>query len=353
LRISHFEELKPLCPRCRQNNEQFPLALKHVDEQRGEHIISAVLQCANKLCAALYPVIDAVPVLIHPLSDYLRSHCDSINSRLDLSLVQEAMLGDASGIGSRFNQQRHYLSTYVDSHYGDFVQEHDEPSATILPLLKQGFELLAFNGSAWNSTKGNIIDIGCACGRSSFALADQFKRITLGVDLNFYLLRFAQQLLIEGEAEFPLKQSGLVYRRHRIAFSATHNELVDFWAADASALPLADNNTALCSAFNVLDAVNSPRQLISGLAGKLTTNGALLLSTPYDWSGNTPAQHWLGAQAQYSDNYLDCADTLRQLLVEQGYAIMAEKDRVEWRLRMHARQYNHYQLHMLAALHPK
>jgi len=349
LRLSHFEQLQPICPRCRQQNEYSRLRIKRIEKQQQEHIINALLQCSSAHCAAVYPVIDAVPILVHPLADYLRNQCENINSRNDLGLDHEAMLGDASGIGSRFNQQRHYLSTYVTSHYGDCDSHSDGESPTFKSLLAQSFELLNRHAAGIDTGHGNILDIGCASGRSSFELAAHFRCLTLGLDLNFSLLRFAQQLLIDGKASYPRKHLGVIYHRHNVEFSRDHSELVDFWAADATALPLPPASSSLCGAYNVLDAVNSPRHLLHSLARQLKQNGTLLLTTPYDWSGNTPMQNWLGGQAQYDEQIGDSPQLLRQIMQQAGFDILAEKDNLAWQLRLHSRQFNHYQVHMLAA----
>ena len=297
---------------------------------------------------AQFPVIDAVPILIHPLAEYLRNHWDTINARQNLTSNQEAMLGDASGLGSRFNQQRHYLSCYVHSHYSDFDTLGKE-SSPFKQLVQQALALIPRGETVALSSSSLNIDAGCACGRSSFELASYIKRITVGMDLNFSLLRFAQQILIHGEADYPRKHCGLVYHRHRIEFQHDDSEWVDFWLADASNPPLPPASAGLCTAFNVLDAVNSPRRLLQSLAQQLSPTGNLLLTTPYDWSGDTPMANWIGGQAQYNDTLADSPALLRQCLEGENFRIIGEKETIDWHMRIHNRQVNHYQVHALAA----
>ena len=146
MQTSHFDQLQPLCPRCNAHGNSVRLTVKQVDLQIREHIVSATLQCGSPTCGAHYPVIDGVPILIHPLADFLREHWETINSRLDLPATHDALIGEASGMGSRFNQRRHYLSSYVPSHYGDPDADNDRKrvsESTLASIVEQTIALAA------------------------------------------------------------------------------------------------------------------------------------------------------------------------------------------------------------------
>ena len=368
MRLSHFETFQPLCPQCLTLGKEIPLKIRHISKQEEDCIVEATLICTNKACANQYPVIDAVPILLHPLANYLNDNFYAITQRHDLAIDSESILGDAAGPGAIFNIQRHYLSTYAWDHYGDFIGgqhkqlavENQDQGGSIVECLQQGMQLLSQQLSLQQSPQVTqqqlsndkpVLDMGCATGRTSFELAQRTNTITLGIDLNFSLLRFAQRILRNGTLQFPLKKLGVVYDRIECSIEMEAAAMVDFWVCDAVTPPFSSEKFSLISAFNVLDAVTTPKRLLSSISRHLHGSGHALLTTPYDWSAPTPLQNWLGGHAQYAEHGGISENILRELLNGSDNAIklrlLAEQEHFPWRVRLHNRRTDHYDVHIM------
>lgn len=356
VRISHFQTLQPLCPRCLATGKEKSLSLQHVSQRIDDMIISASLVCKNKACATHYPIIDGVPVLVHPLQQYINDNFYVITQRQDLSLTTEALLGDAAGPKSVFNSIRHYLSTYVYEHYADCIEgisiqptlPGQSQGGSIRSCLSRGLNLML---DSQRTLRSPVLDIGCAVGRTSLELSKTATGISLGIDLNFSLLRFAQSMLRESTLQFPLKKLGIVYDRATLTSPLYNASLVDFWACDALAPPFSPATFGFIGALNVLDTVSSPKALLHAVGTYLRADGNALFTTPYDWSTPAPVQHWLGGHAQYADDGGESATILRQLLdgstAVGGLRVIAEIEHHPWPIRRNARRSDIYDIHIL------
>jgi len=355
VRIVHFETLKPVCPRCKIEHQlAAPLSLANVSRKKEDVIIDGNLVCSNTRCAIEYPIIDGIPVIVNNLHKYLNDNFYHLTVRNDLSTLTESILGDAAGPGAAFNSIRHYLSTYAWDHYGDMAPNEEFPHQQIKPgnalnCLNAGLSLLD------KSPHAPMLDIGCATGRSTFELASKYNGLALGIDLNFSLLRTAQQVLQTGTITFPLKSVGIIFDRHQYEVALENKQLVDFWACDALTLPFADELFHFVSALNVLDTVNAPANFLNAVSRSLNTGGNAVLATPYDWSPPVPLQNWIGGHAQRSAENGMSDKLLRKLLThdesEQSIGTLKLKGEIEhhpWNVRIHNRRSASYDTHIIA-----
>lgn len=357
MRIGHFESLKPICPRCKIEQQTVaPLNIADIARQTKDTILEGHLICSNSQCQTVYPIIDGIPVIVHPVRKYFNDNFYHVTVRDDLSTLSESILGDLAGPGAEFNSIRHYLSAYAFDHYGDQAPENEfgnqQPGTkpgSVVNCLHAGFSIID------NTISGPALDIGCAVGRSTFEVATRTGELTLGIDLNFSLLRLAQTVLLEGRVQFPLKRTGIVYDQHEFDVHMPNRNNVDFWACDASALPFDSEHFNFISALNVLDTVNSPVAFLKSIDDALATNGALLLSTPYDWSPPVPLQNWLGGHSQYQTHKGNSETVLRQHLAPDQKSplnlkltMTAEIEHHPWQVRVHNRRTATYDTHIIA-----
>lgn len=357
MRLSHFETLKPICPRCKTERQiESHLQLVSVEQQTDDSVIEGNLLCSDKQCQTEYPIIDGVPIIIATIRKYINDNFYHITHRNDLSLLSESLLGDYSGPGSEFNTIRHYLSSYGWDHYGDQApenefgpQQKDTVPGSVTRCLQSGFNLFEKKPAT------PALDIGCALGRSTFEVAQHCNGLTLGIDLNFSLLRVAQMVLREGRVSFPLKRCGIVYDRHEYQVTMPSAQNVDFWACDGAALPFRNETFNFVSALNVLDTVNSPANLLHSISSSLKDDGQLLLSTPYDWAPPVPIHNWFGGHAQRAQHQGSSEAVLRSHLAEDSrtapnlpLAMVAEIEHHPWSVRVHDRRTAQYDAHILA-----
>ena len=322
--------------------------------EEGGHVIEGVLHCQNANCLREFPIIDGIPIIVANIRQYIADNILSIYGRRDLGEIIESILGDCSGPGSAFDYARHLLSSYAWDHYAEF--DPQEPVAeprpgSMLRTMKIGLEM------AGPVPAGPIIDVGCAVGRASFALAERGAELILGVDLNFPMLRMASEILRHGTARYPRRRVGVVYDRREFPVQFAHQENVDFWACDVTALPFPAGTFSMAVSMNVLDSVSSPHEMLLSIARILKPAGKLVLSCPYDWSsGATPLEAWVGGHSQRSPAAGSSEALLRNLLTPGAHGssindliLTAEKDQIPWHVRLHDRSATTYSSHVLVA----
>jgi len=365
MRRRHFEALRPLCPVCRADGERAsPLRLTRVLAEEGEHVVEGLIHCSHAGCLREYPVIDGVPLLIPRIRAWLEANALHVLTRDDLRPETESLLGDALGPGSGFETIRQQVASYAWDHYADLDPEEtatDSPPGAVVRLLDRGLELAGEapegDSSPQLSPAGPVLDLGCAVGRTTLALAERVPgELVLGVDLHFAMLRLAARVLRRGVARWDRRRVGLVYDRREVPADLPGRDRVDFWACDATALPFPEDTFGFAASLNVVDCVASPRDALASLARVLKPGGGAVVSTPYDWSpGATPVEAWLGGHSQRGPHRGAGEPVLRALLTPgahpgavEGLEILAEDDAVSWRVRLHDRSAMDYRVHLLA-----
>lgn len=328
MRRGHFDALRPVCPLCRA-----PLTIGTVVRECGADVLEGIVVCTNHACLREYPVIDGIPIFIAAIRAWIASNPLQVLQRGDLSPELESLLGDAQGPASAFDVVRQHVSTYAADY-----------EAEVQPLVARALAMLG------EAPPGPAIDLGCAAGRGTLELAARTERLTLGVDLNFAMLRVASAVLREGRVRYPRRRAGLVYDRRDFAVGVAAPERIDFWCCDAAALPLPDATFAAATALNLVDCVAAPRELLAEAARVVAPGGAAVFATPYDWSpGATPVEQWLGGHSQRSADAGASEPVLRTALAASGFEIVAEEE-VTWRVRLHERSSVEYAVHLAAAL---
>lgn len=315
MRRRHFETLRPVCPLCRA-----PLDA----DFESDELIEGIVVCTNPECRREYPVIDGIPILVGAIRAWLAANPLQVLLRDDLSPAIESLLGDVLGPGSQYDTQRQHAGIYADDHYGG-------GGAAVRLLSDVGGE-------------GPFLDLGCATGGTTFALAA--RGLTVGVDLNFAMLRVAASVLKSGRARYARRRVGVVYDRVDVAVETPHRELVDFWCCDAAALPFADATFGTVVCLNLVDCTPSPQHVLHELARGVRSGGQAIVSTPYDWSASaTPVEQWLGGHSQRGAEGGAAEPVLRRVMSEQ-FELVSERE-VPWRVRLHDRSAVDYAVHVV------
>lgn len=350
-----LEELRPLCPVCRSRlGAEHPVRVAEEWRADGEHLLEGALHCTHDACRMEYPVVEGVPLLLADLRTFVQGNLAHLLERRDLSPGLESLLGDCAGPSSPFDVTRQHLSQYGFGHFGDRMEgavPGDAAAGAPGRILARGLEL------AGRLPEGPVLDVGCALGRASLEAAARTGRTVVGVDRHGAMLRAAAAALRDGVARFPLRRVGMVYDPVEAPARFEGSERVDFWAADAAALPFAAGSFALVASLQVLDCVPSPREHLAETARVLAPGGAALLATPYDWSpGATPVEAWLGGHSQRGEGRGRSEPVLRSLLTPgahpasvEGLVLEEEEERLPWEVRLHDRSRVRYDVHLAVA----
>jgi SAM-dependent methyltransferase/uncharacterized protein YbaR (Trm112 family) len=339
LRYRHFETLRPLCPVCLHGQkENHALEIAFIAKESPGILWEGILTCTNPACRHEYPVLDGIPIILADPRTYITNNLLSLVSRSPFTPQLESLLGDCTGPGSTYDTTRQYLSHYAHGHY-----ESDALLHILNPLL------------AALTPTSPALDIGCSVGRGTFALAEKCDTLTLGVDLNFAMLRLAQHALHQEAITYARRKIGLVYESRTVPITFPHRDHVDFWACDALALPFATGSFGTITALNVLDCVASPLLALQEMTRLTRPGGSFALTTPFDWSPTaTPIEGWIGGHSQRSDDAGAGEPFLRRLLTpgQHGQSlddvrIRAEFPELEWSVRLHERSTVQYQVYGL------
>lgn len=343
----------PVCPRCLHDHGQSVALTATAGGEAGDGGLRGSLVCPAPWCRQEYPVIDGVPVLVPGVRDWVRTHQADILARRDLPPDLSSLLGDCLDPGAAWNNARLQLSIYAADHYGCGDEagtgSAGQGGSSVHDLLAAGLQGLG------DLPDGVVVDLGCAVGGTSFTLAERFAdRHVLGLDLNWTLLRAAQEMWKTGALSYPLRETGLVHRQVTRRIAAEAARPAGFWIADALAPPLPPGSAALVVALNLIDCVQAPAALLQAIDTLLAPGGVCLLATPYDWStAATPVEAWIGGHSQRGADAGRPEPRLRALLAGGAQALPGLGLRLEregehdWQLRLHARARMLYRCDML------
>ena len=348
MQLKHFESFQPICPRCKRDRAQdFALVLQVSDGDK-QWVEEGQLFCPN--CKTVYPILRGIPILVPEPQEYIQKSRMHILWQNDFSPFASQWLSEGNSPGSNFELTKQYLSTYCWCHYNDLNPESTkEENSGIMNIFSHMRQERLFDGLQ--------IDIGCSVGRGTFDIAHNTQNLSLGIDVNFSMLRIAQQIQRTRRLSYDLRQVGTIYKRINYELDLPSADLVDFWAADALALPFTDQSMLRCNSTNVLDCVADPAKHLQELARIQNPLGYFSLVTPYDWSINATAyDNWIGGHTAMGSLqgsaektvlwYLSTESPFRNL---QDIEIIKQIPELPWRLRIHKRSVMHYQVHLIIA----
>ncbi len=352
MRLSHFETLRPVCPRCRRDHgaDERLVVARILGEAHGQ-ITAGIIHCPA--CGQEYPILDGLPLLVPDVRAYVEQALPMLLARRDLPDELESLLGDAAGPGSIMDGVRQHQSSYGWDHYAALdpaeaaPRPGDEAPGAVVRCLHAALGLLP------QPLAGPVIEIGCGPGRTSFELAARTDGLVLGVDLNVPLLGLGGHALLHRRIRYPRRRIGLVYDRRDFAIDLPGADRVDFWVCDALALPFAGPTFNFVTALNLLDCLTAPLDGLAAMGAVLHAKGQAVLATPYDWSpAATPVEHWLGGHSQRGPHGGCAEPLLRRILGEPaaagGLRLTAEAAEIPWQVRLHDRALMRYRSHVVA-----
>lgn len=286
-------------------------------------------------CGRYFPVLDGIPLLLADLPRYLNEAAAYWLMRDDLTAGQEDGLGGLLAAGSYFDIARQHLSSYARDHYA----AHDAQD-TDLPEPGGAERLLRAGLAAIGDATGPALDIGCATGGNSLALAESGFSPVVGLDMSAPLIRMAARTAATGIARYGRRRGGTAYERREVRVPHQNRSAVRFVLGDALQIPFAPASFGLISAINVLDCVADPARLVQEMARVLKPGGWLIAATPFDWSPNaTPADAWMGERV-----VMDQGSDLSGLLSRAPELAVRSLPDQKWQVRLHNRATVHYQI---------
>ena len=353
MRDDLFDRAGIVCPRCRRPGEggmiQAPLRTKQVCRKEGDFYLEGLLECADPVCGATYPVVDGVPVVLKDIGSWWRHAKPALSEARAVGPEIRGYFETLEGNGREEIEGRSLLGSYMDFHYGEFTGAPAAPDPAAC----------ASNGAYWETVVGmarpksgmrygRSLDLGSSVGRFTFEVA-RFSDLAVGLDLDFGKVTAAARIQRNRNVAHERREHGRSFRRIEGAFDPPQNVL--FLVGDALDPPFPAGSFDLVGALNLLDNVGVPLMLLGQMDALLRDGGIMLLGNPYEWRTEIadPAE-WLETET------VDAPSFLRRILegVELArtglrFTVEEEHTEVPWILRGHARRWTLFLSHMIKA----
>lgn len=349
MRLTHFEQLRPICPVCGlAGRDPSPVRLIHAERSTASEILDGALACSAPRCRVEYPIIDGLPILVPNPREVIARQLAALRDRDDLSPYVETFFAD-SAPGSEYERARQHFGQYAHLHWGDLA-EPGLAGRGAAGVIARAMSLLA------SPPRGTWLDVGCSAARGAVELARAGAELVLGVDLDLGTLRRVRAALATGRLAYDLRRVGAVYERRVVELGGSPDvvERVDLWACDATALPLPAGAVAGAIGLNVLDVVDDPIGHLAEIGRVVAPGGDVLLSTPFDWAlVTTPFERWIGGHTQRAPHGGSSEQELDRILGDgdpHGLGLRGVANaEAEWSIHMHGRAEMRYRLHVVAA----
>ena len=155
------------------------------------------------------------------------------------------------------------------------------PLRTVSEMLQEG------------SQAERVLDLGCAVGRSAFALSERCAEV-IGIDFSHSFIAAAERLRVGETITYRRHEEGHAYTTlHAIAPTEARRDRVRFLQGDALNLPGDLGNFDLVHAANLICRLTQPQHLLARLPKLVRAGGLLVLTTPCTWLEDfTPSEHW-------------------------------------------------------------
>ncbi|MEQ9546968.1 MAG: 5-histidylcysteine sulfoxide synthase [Marinobacter sp.] len=190
------------------------------------------------------------------------------------------------------------LAEYAEFHFGDTWFGVDNFPKALADLAIESMK---------DKLKGKALDLGCACGRSTFELARQFNEVE-GVDFSANFIRLGVEMSEAGAIRYALAEEGELVSYHtrtlqELGLEASA-EKVSFHQGDACNLKPQFKGYDLVLAANLIDRLYRPRQFLDNIDERINDGGILIIASPYTWlEEHTPKQEWIGGFKKDGENY--------------------------------------------------
>lgn len=203
------------------------------------------------------------------------------------------------------------LAQYLEFHFGE--QWHGEPN---FPRELAEVALDAMDGRPL----GRALDIGCACGRTSFELARKFDHVD-GIDYSANFIRKCVEMAKEKRIGYARPEEGELVSYHERTLASLGLEKaaarVAFHQGDACDLNATFTGYDLVLAGNLIDRLYDPARFLTRIHQRLNEGGLLVIASPYTWLEEyTPREAWVGGFMKDGQEYTTL-DGLRDMLAPQ------------------------------------
>lgn len=190
------------------------------------------------------------------------------------------------------------LAQYLEFHFGE--RWHGEAN------FPRGLAKVAIDAMG-SRALSRALDIGCACGRTSFELARVFAHVD-GIDFSNKFVEQCQAMARDKVVRYARPEEGaLVSLQERTLASLNLEETTErvaFHQGDACDLRPEFTGYDLVLAGNLIDRLYAPSLFLTRIHERINDGGLLLIASPYTWLENhTPKDKWVGGFQKAGEDY--------------------------------------------------
>lgn len=314
-------------------------AVPVVESQNAAHgITEGVLRCTS--CAAVYPILLGIPVLLGDVRSFLRANYAAIvamAAELEVPLGS-AMLGylrqqyahlQTLGGSAAFQGTELHLSQYLAGHYDNLLDTLSDkhPLRDFLARYYQKDFYSAFMETIPQERMERGLDIGCNVGRLSRELAGRCD-VVYGVDLTFGPALRARQAALGWPvplSSYPLFRDGVNQDVRRLELPPLQN--VEILVASGMALPFRSGCFDAVAHANTIEMTPAPGLFFAEALRVVRPGGLLSQGSCYAWEMGAPIETWPGGRDGQSSKEWARSE------FSKATEILAESSDVPWVLR--------------------
>lgn len=269
--------------------------------------------------------------------------------------------GSVASTGSTVYEGQRAVDEYLQMHFGvcDSVFPYLTAGAAdglAFPERCADHVAAAFKTTGKTPSGAAALDVGCAVGGASFALANHgFGRVD-GVDFSGAFITAANSMKDEGQLAYTALVEGtrMAPRVAKLEPPPPAGTRLAFYEGDACALePLRDAGKLRSDGYDAVLASNllcrlpRPRAFLRSCADWLVKpGGTLVLLTPFSWLEQwTPRDEWIGGGDLVS------SEELQREMTGLGFVLRARAD-VPFLIREHARKFQYPTARVEPAISP-
>lgn len=181
---------------------------------------------------------------------------------------------------------------------------------------------------------GRALDIGCAVGRSSFALSRNCAEV-IGIDYSASFVESAERIRTEGSLPYTVIDEGEIARKLTAQVPEhAHPNRIRFETGDAMNLNSGLGAFDVVLLLNVICRLPEPAVCLKRIHEFVKPDGQLIVSSPYTWMEEyTSPEHWLRSIRESRGD----AKTLHDFLDE--HFTLEEMQDLPFLIREHRRKY--------------
>jgi putative 4-mercaptohistidine N1-methyltranferase len=265
----------------------------------------------------------------------------------------------SAGGGAAAYETRKAVDEYLQFHFGQedpafFPYKSINPPTRALQFCEELALLCERHCTALHDFTGEsptpaALDIGCAVGGATFALAKAFP-LVMGIDYSSHFVSAAQVMQSRGWMRYrATEEADITIERVASVPEEVDRSRVKFQQGDACALSpdLGPFDAVLMA--NLLCRLPKPKILLERLKTLVAPGGVAVIVSPYSWlEAWTPRQEWLGGTYDSSNKSSDnsgkkdggeswSSDGLAKIMSEK-FELVEQKD-VPFMIREHNRKY--------------